>query len=207
MPLDSILLEFLACPQCKAKVEPVESGEALFCRRCHVTFPVRNGIPIMLLRHSVEFHSGRKPKKERAEGGHLFRVAGGPKSGTTFFLEPGTCRLLAREEEGSPAGETIDLSIDHHTQSLITTYIAKQFPQSKGEAFFHRSHDVLIADAGLSAPHAIFFCDQSGVVALLDLVSRSGTFVGGREVESCLLQPGDVVECGETVVRYEGVTT
>jgi uncharacterized protein len=51
--IDPRLLEILACPcEHHAPVEPVTSGAAapaLSCTRCHTTFPVRHGIPVMLL--------------------------------------------------------------------------------------------------------------------------------------------------------------
>ena len=49
--LDPILLEVLACPcDHHAKVRPDgEPPTALVCTRCESTFPVRDGIPVMLL--------------------------------------------------------------------------------------------------------------------------------------------------------------
>jgi uncharacterized protein YbaR (Trm112 family) len=52
--LDAELLEVLACP-CPhhAPVDPVTDGggsvQALRCRRCQSQFPVRDGIPVLLL--------------------------------------------------------------------------------------------------------------------------------------------------------------
>ena len=42
------LLEILACPICKGKLEHNKSGQELICKFHKVAFPVRNGIPIML---------------------------------------------------------------------------------------------------------------------------------------------------------------
>lgn len=47
MPLDQRLLDILACPACKTKVELVE--ERLVCERCGRRFRIEDGIPIMLL--------------------------------------------------------------------------------------------------------------------------------------------------------------
>ena len=47
LPTD--LLEILACPQCKQRVRPDESGRHLICDRCRVRYPVRDGIPVMLV--------------------------------------------------------------------------------------------------------------------------------------------------------------
>ena len=51
MDLDPLLLEILACPcEQHAPVEPAPDGaQALLCTRCGTSFPVRDGIPVMLL--------------------------------------------------------------------------------------------------------------------------------------------------------------
>lgn len=45
--VDERLLEILVCPQCKNDV--TLEGEWLVCRQCQVRYPVRDGIPIMLV--------------------------------------------------------------------------------------------------------------------------------------------------------------
>ena len=50
-PLDPVLLEVLACP-CEHHAPVRVDGEpvtALVCTRCRSSFPVRDGIPVMLL--------------------------------------------------------------------------------------------------------------------------------------------------------------
>ena len=47
MSLDKNLLEILACPACKSSLK--EEGEWLICSKCRLQFPVRQGIPVMLL--------------------------------------------------------------------------------------------------------------------------------------------------------------
>ncbi len=54
MTIDPLLLEILACPcEQHAPVQPAGGGdgatEALLCVRCSTRFPVRDGIPVMLL--------------------------------------------------------------------------------------------------------------------------------------------------------------
>lgn len=43
------LLEILACPKCKAPVELSADNEAVQCAACRLRFPVRDGIPVMLI--------------------------------------------------------------------------------------------------------------------------------------------------------------
>ena len=44
------LLEILACPKCKEKVELDPTGAYLTCGRCRLKYPINEqGIPIMLI--------------------------------------------------------------------------------------------------------------------------------------------------------------
>ncbi|HPB55893.1 MAG TPA: Trm112 family protein, partial [Candidatus Aminicenantes bacterium] len=49
MSIDKELLEILACPLCKAEVREVREGEGLQCVQCGRIYPVREGIPVMLI--------------------------------------------------------------------------------------------------------------------------------------------------------------
>lgn len=48
--LDSKLLEILACPNCRGEVEYRPEDDVIVCRgTCRYRYPVRNGIPVMLI--------------------------------------------------------------------------------------------------------------------------------------------------------------
>lgn len=50
MALAPELLEILACPQCKGEIRLQEEGEGkIVCDRCRLAYPVRDGIPVMLI--------------------------------------------------------------------------------------------------------------------------------------------------------------
>jgi uncharacterized protein YbaR (Trm112 family) len=49
MPVDPELLEILACPNCKTKVDLVKDGTALKCGQCKRVYPVKDDIPVMLI--------------------------------------------------------------------------------------------------------------------------------------------------------------
>jgi uncharacterized protein len=45
--LDKELLEILACPDCHGEV--VEKDNKIICQKCGKKYPVRDGIPVMLV--------------------------------------------------------------------------------------------------------------------------------------------------------------
>lgn len=47
MTLSDQMLQILACPACRGRLE--DAGEYLVCRSCELKFPVRDGIPVLLL--------------------------------------------------------------------------------------------------------------------------------------------------------------
>jgi uncharacterized protein YbaR (Trm112 family) len=49
MSLDPRLLEILICPACRGEIEPVGNESGLECLGCGRVYPVRNGIPVMLV--------------------------------------------------------------------------------------------------------------------------------------------------------------
>ena len=46
------LLEILACPACKSAV--IEKNDMIVCQTCHLKYPIRNGIPIMLIEEASQ---------------------------------------------------------------------------------------------------------------------------------------------------------
>ena len=53
--IDKDLLKILACPACKGEVEL--KGNKIICKKCGLKYPVRKGIPIMLVEEA------EKPKE------------------------------------------------------------------------------------------------------------------------------------------------
>ena len=53
MTLDQQLLDILVCPKCKGKLVYGEAEQALDCAVCRVRYPVRDGIPVMLIDEAV----------------------------------------------------------------------------------------------------------------------------------------------------------
>lgn len=52
MQIDKKLLEILACPACKGEVQL--EGERITCKSCGKKYPIKDGIPIMLVEESIK---------------------------------------------------------------------------------------------------------------------------------------------------------
>jgi uncharacterized protein YbaR (Trm112 family) len=49
MTIDAELLEILVCPNDRADVEYLEAEQVIVCSGCGYRYPVRDGIPVMLI--------------------------------------------------------------------------------------------------------------------------------------------------------------
>ncbi len=52
--IDDKLIDILACPSCRGDVEYHENEERIVCLECGLRYPVRDGIPIMLIDEAEE---------------------------------------------------------------------------------------------------------------------------------------------------------
>lgn len=57
MPIDKTLLEILACPKCKGEISLTGAKDGLVCEQCGLIYPVRDGIPVMLIEEAVKIQS------------------------------------------------------------------------------------------------------------------------------------------------------
>ena len=48
-PVPAALLEILVCPRCKGALTAQDASAGLVCPACALRYPVRDGIPIMLI--------------------------------------------------------------------------------------------------------------------------------------------------------------
>ena len=58
MALDERLLEILVCPECHGDVEHKERRKIILCAACGLQFPVRDGIPVMLVEEATHARRG-----------------------------------------------------------------------------------------------------------------------------------------------------
>jgi uncharacterized protein YbaR (Trm112 family) len=54
LPISAELLEILACPSCKAEVVLTADRTGLECTSCHLVYPIRDGIPVMLIDEAIK---------------------------------------------------------------------------------------------------------------------------------------------------------
>ena len=58
--VDANLLNILACPLCKKKVEYVKARDELICKVDRLAFPIKNDIPVMLESEAREIPADEK---------------------------------------------------------------------------------------------------------------------------------------------------
>lgn len=51
--LDPLLLEIICCPDCRGDLTVDAAGDALVCSACGLAYPVRDGIPVLLVDEAV----------------------------------------------------------------------------------------------------------------------------------------------------------
>jgi uncharacterized protein len=49
MPITPELLEILVCPACHGRLELKPDSSGLKCVECHRLYPVRDGVPVMMV--------------------------------------------------------------------------------------------------------------------------------------------------------------
>jgi uncharacterized protein YbaR (Trm112 family) len=63
--LDAQLLEILVCPNDRGDVDYHEDEQVIVCRTCGYRYPVRDGIPVMLIDEAQKPGAEKKPEAER----------------------------------------------------------------------------------------------------------------------------------------------
>lgn len=59
--LDKNLLDILACPICKGKIEYIKHTGELVCKNDRLAFPIRNDIPVMLEAEARDISNDTEP--------------------------------------------------------------------------------------------------------------------------------------------------
>jgi uncharacterized protein YbaR (Trm112 family) len=53
MAISKDLLDILACPKCKGDLVLTEQEDGLICNKCKLLYPIRDGIPVMLIDEAI----------------------------------------------------------------------------------------------------------------------------------------------------------
>ena len=64
--IDRELLEILACPACKSPV--AQQSDRLVCTGCGLRYPIRDGIPVMLVDEAEGGTAGGTPQEKKYPG-------------------------------------------------------------------------------------------------------------------------------------------
>lgn len=56
MAIDKELLDILACPKCKGDIQLTEKGDGLICNTCKLIYPIKDGIPVMLIDEAIKLN-------------------------------------------------------------------------------------------------------------------------------------------------------
>jgi len=58
MSITTALLEILACPGCKGAIFLDKDNTGLICPHCRLKYPVKNGVPIMVIGEAIRLDPG-----------------------------------------------------------------------------------------------------------------------------------------------------
>src|SRR5262245_46732303 len=220
--LDNDILSILACPKCKSDLTLAGDEKGLICESCRIVYPIRDGIPVMLIEEAYPMRAekgGEAPARVSSGEKAMFVIVEGKNKGEKIELEKGTCRALGRSLDDAERTKifAVDaaVTLDDASKKVVMQYLSKQFHKGDGAKSaprpkavgtenlggFVRENDVPLKDTAISRLHAMLFYDDSGLIGILDLVSKNGTFVNGAEVESKILKKGDLITVGGTKIR------
>jgi uncharacterized protein YbaR (Trm112 family) len=63
--IDTKLIEILACPACRGDVEYLTKDEKIVCMECGRKYPVKDGIPVMLIDEAEPPPEPEEDKEEK----------------------------------------------------------------------------------------------------------------------------------------------
>ncbi len=210
MGIDTQVLDYVVCPKCKAALNYEVELDSLLCKTCKVKYPIVQGVPILLEEEANLLAGASSMNKNTKSSAAIFQIQEGPNQGETLKLPLGACCAIGRNIEDLNKTQVFALEstvpLDDFTKKMVMNYLAKKTGKvlqgTEGLAGFKRLPDLVLNDPAVSRLHAMIFHDESGV-GVLDFVSRNGTFVNGKEVESHTLKNGDLIEIGATKISFQ----
>src|SRR3989338_570046 len=139
--MESQLLNILACPRCKGKVSLTGDKSGLACSPCGLTYPVRNGVPVLMVEEASSSEARREagrpaPPVQAGEAPEQVRllIVEGNNKGEAIELEKGSCRDLGRSLEDAAETRVFSVastvSLDDFSKKLVMNYISRQFKKT-----------------------------------------------------------------------------
>lgn len=212
-------LSSLACPTSGAKLIRTKEN-ILFCQESCIGYPFLGDLPDFREEHAIHF---KKLAQQKREGSTLARILFTPKKSEKQIFELGLdhCLLVGRAVYLEPNTDITFVGIpqenrvvlNQQTRVLIDRFLGQKPSQRQDFGLeglplhpnqylgsFEREPDLLLDDKSVSRAHAIFYHHQEGLW-LLDLVSKNGSFVNGREIERVKLKHDDVIHLGHAQFR------
>jgi len=52
--MDKKQIEMVVCPECNGKLSYEKASQQLICENCEIAFPVKDGIPVMLIEEATK---------------------------------------------------------------------------------------------------------------------------------------------------------
>lgn len=133
-----------------------------------------------------------------------FKVLSGASKGDMISLEIGTCRLVGRhlgENETLVLTQDGTRPLEQQEIQLFEQQLEKAGkPHARKMTSFKRGADIILSDETVSRAHAMLFVDSSGA-GVVDLASTNGTSVNEHLQNAGLLQKGDKIKFGETILE------
>lgn len=201
----------LCCPTCQGSLV-LTKERIIFCQTCLVGYRAVGNVPDLRPEQAISFRKSVAAPGRNA----VLNVVLGEALARSLTLPPGHGAILGRaaQEDGDDitvAGRAGMDALDGHTQKLIDTVLGKKgrnnsLPYDLGPSGkshlgdFRRDADFVFFDSSVSRQHAVVYHDRDGVW-VLDLVSKNGTFVNGREVENAKLKNNDVLSLGQVSLK------
>lgn len=213
----------LACPKCKGALTLSADEKGCVCENCYVIYPIIDHVPHLVMEEARAFQESNSEITDKgiisATGEQaVFQIVEGKQKGEQIIVDKGTCRALGRSVDDVEKTKVFSfdsaMTLDEASKKLVMQYLSHHFKQKaeiqtdmgiSGERLggFVRGPDIPVRDISISRLHAMIFYDDSGVIGILDLVSKNGTYVNGAEIESKLLKSGDLVSLGATKLRLQ----
>lgn len=207
------VLDVICCPRCQGELKYAAKEHVLVCAACRLCFKSTENKVDLRLDYASVIKAGGKIMPVSEESVTLKPVKGPALSavrGAGLPLSKGSAVVIARQtEDADESGKEGLLHLEEHladsTQKILANFMVgptKQRTTDIASCFgFRRLPDCYVPDPAISKVHCLFFYDERGKLGVFDLLSRNGTYVNGKEIESCALAPGDVVQFGNSVLK------